>query len=96
MCCLNLQFQVIKILNQRLDDMKKSLQQEIKNSSNNRMAANINNNNSKSHNTSVKLHSKDSNIASENGRNSIIMDEVNFSYLKHVIIKFLTSREVNE
>lgn len=75
--------------------MKKSLQQEIKNSSNNRMAANMNNNNSKSHNTSVKLHSKDSNIAPGNGRNSIIMDEVNFSYLKHVIIKFLTSREVN-
>lgn len=26
---------------------------------------------------------------------SIIMDEVNFTYLKHVIVKFLTSREVN-
>ncbi|XP_067627629.1 golgin subfamily A member 1 [Eurosta solidaginis] len=26
--------------------------------------------------------------------NSIVMDEVNFKYLKHVIVKFLTSREV--
>jgi len=26
--------------------------------------------------------------------NCVIMDEVNFQYLKHVIVKFLTSREV--
>lgn len=25
----------------------------------------------------------------------IIMDEVNFKYLKHVVVKFLTSREVH-
>ncbi|XP_075168703.1 golgin 97 [Haematobia irritans] len=28
------------------------------------------------------------------GKGSIVMDEVNFKYLKHVIVKFLTSREV--
>lgn len=26
----------------------------------------------------------------------IVMDEVNFKYLKHVIVKFLTSREVSK
>lgn len=26
---------------------------------------------------------------------SVVMDEVNFKYLKHVIVKFLTSREVS-
>lgn len=34
------------------------------------------------------------NFQSDNKPNCIIMDEVNFKYLKHVIVKFLTSREV--
>lgn len=33
--------------------------------------------------------------AAANGVSPIVLDEVNFMYLKHVIMKFLTSREVS-
>ncbi|EDS28846.1 omega-crystallin [Culex quinquefasciatus] len=92
---------IIKILNQRLVDMKKTLAEEI-NNNNNEMVGNKQQNGSAiSHNvssmTTINLH------ASHNGTQksspnpasgTIVMDEVNFRYLKHVIIKFLTSREV--
>lgn len=35
-----------------------------------------------------------SNHCTELQNRSVVMDEVNFKYLKHVILKFLTSREV--
>lgn len=40
-------------------------------------------------------HAPLENFQSDNKQNCIIMDEVNFKYLKHVIVKFLTSREVS-
>ncbi|XP_039439644.1 golgin subfamily A member 1 [Culex pipiens pallens] len=113
---------IIKILNQRLVDMKKTLAEEINNNNNGTQPTNhsdriLERSNSRekqemvgnkqqngsaiSHNvssmTTINLH------ASHNGTQksspnpasgTIVMDEVNFRYLKHVIIKFLTSREV--
>lgn len=74
------------MLNQRLGDMKKTLQHELKT------------------NGSAKCMTLQSNgIGSEQTTdNSLeksspaVMDDVNFRYLKHVILKFLTSREVTQ
>lgn len=83
----------IKILNQRLFDVKKTLQEEIKNNNSGAcgtiastapailIPVNVDNNNSY-HNSSIS------------GKKTYEMDEVKFSYLKHVILKFLTSREL--
>ncbi|XP_058119356.1 golgin subfamily A member 1 [Anopheles ziemanni] len=100
---------IIKILNQRLVDMKKTLQEELK-------GQNSSNSNHHQHGHSgpgslpadrsslERSKSFDSkSIVKENGSLKpngtsdgppVVMDEVNFRYLKHVIIKFLTSREV--
>lgn len=87
----NFPFKAIKILNQRLFDVKKTLQEEIKNNNSGSMGSmssnapailipvNVDNNNSYNTNISGKTYE---------------MDEVKFSYLKHVILKFLTSREL--
>lgn len=130
---------IIKILNQRLVDMKKTLQEEINCNNNNNNTTSIGNgpnakqadhiyersssrekqdssvsskqqangaishtsNNSSSNSSHSSNHSNNGNPhASHNGTppkaasGTIVMDEVNFRYLKHVIIKFLTSREV--
>lgn len=128
---------IIKILNQRLVDMKKTLQEEI---NNNGSATKVNggqyvkhsehhfersnsrekqenvgskqqngaishaSNSSNSPSNNISNHSNSNPHASHNGAQkvghanvksgTIVMDEVNFRYLKHVIIKFLTSREV--
>ncbi|XP_037949598.1 golgin subfamily A member 1 isoform X2 [Teleopsis dalmanni] len=81
----------IKILNQRLADIKKTVQKEFR------------------HSKSFDIDNKEEKTAAENvhtitntctchpnalSNGVIIMDEVNFKYLKHVIVKFLTSREV--
>ena len=83
-------FKAIKILNQRLFDVKKTLQEEIKNNTSGScwsmsstapailIPVNVDNNNSYQNNDiSGKIE----------------MDQVKFSYLKHVVLKFLTSRE---
>ena len=70
-------------MRQRLVDVKKTLQQELKS------------------NTSIDLNNTANNggqliesLTNENG-SPIVMDEANFKYLKHVILKFLTCREVS-
>ncbi|KAL9920720.1 golgin 97 [Glossina fuscipes fuscipes] len=64
----------IKILNQRLLDLKKTLQKEF---------------------CSVKTSEGNCSCGDRmHADNGVVMDEVNFKYLKHVIVKFLTSREV--
>uniref|UniRef100_A0A182N6Z8 GRIP domain-containing protein n=1 Tax=Anopheles dirus TaxID=7168 RepID=A0A182N6Z8_9DIPT len=98
----------VKTLNQRLVDMKKTLQEELKGQQNN------NNNNhvtgyagcippphdrslERSKSFEGKANVKENGVVKQNGANNnapVVMDEVNFRYLKHVIIKFLTSREV--
>ncbi|XP_062716637.1 golgin subfamily A member 1 [Aedes albopictus] len=123
---------IIKILNQRLVDMKKTLQEEINNNNNNTTTlsphskypdhiyeransrekqepagpkqqngaishASSNNCSNSSHisNNSVATNPHaDQNGTQKASSGTIVMDEVNFRYLKHVIIKFLTSREV--
>lgn len=84
--------QAVKILNQRLFDVKKTLQEEIKNNNSGSSGSmpsnapailipvNVDNNNSYQRTNSIS------------GR-TYEMDEVKFSYLKHVILKFLTSQK---
>lgn len=62
--------------------MKKTLQQEIKSN-------NLTSNNNHENYTNQLNSNSNVNIGTP-----IIMDEVNFKYLKHVVVKFLTSREV--
>ncbi|XP_049285157.1 golgin subfamily A member 1 [Anopheles funestus] len=100
---------IIKTLNQRLVDMKKTLQEELKgqqngNNNNNIVANYISGNQAPPHDRSLersksfegKTIAKENGTLKQNGTNGgpVVMDEVNFRYLKHVIIKFLTSREV--
>uniref|UniRef100_A0A1Q3FL12 Putative omega-crystallin n=1 Tax=Culex tarsalis TaxID=7177 RepID=A0A1Q3FL12_CULTA len=114
---------IIKILNQRLVDMKKTLAEEINNNNNNGtqhtshserilersnsrekqevVASKQQNGNAISHSvasmTTINLHASHNGTqksSSNPASGTIVMDEVNFRYLKHVIIKFLTSREV--
>lgn len=117
------------MLNQRLMDMKKTLQHELKSNStekitkpdasnsngNNRIttttsasstAINTTNNINNSNRTKPKSgHKTDNNgpdaneidqTIQTNSNTNFVMDDVNFKYLKHVILKFLTSREVRE
>lgn len=68
--------------------MKKTLQQEIK--SNNNVSATTSNH---VHQTQALPVIADK-IPEKLMEGAVVMDEVNFKYLKHVIFKFLTSREV--
>uniref|UniRef100_A0A2M4ALA6 Putative golgin subfamily protein a member 1 n=1 Tax=Anopheles triannulatus TaxID=58253 RepID=A0A2M4ALA6_9DIPT len=105
---------IIKILNQRLVDMKKTLQEELKGQQSLGDQAQTGHGSSTTNGStqypgdrslerSKSFEAKS--VAKENGTvkqqngsptgtGPIVMDEVNFRYLKHVIIKFLTSREV--
>ncbi|XP_037916390.1 golgin subfamily A member 1 isoform X2 [Hermetia illucens] len=87
---LNEKNKSIKVLNQRLADLKKTLQNEIKSSNfsetNVLMAGSV-------IGSEKAIHNEIRSNGNSTG-GSIIMDEVNFKYLKHVIVKFLTSREV--
>ncbi|XP_052897462.1 golgin subfamily A member 1 [Anopheles moucheti] len=100
---------IIKTLNQRLVDMKKTLQEELKgqqngNNNNNIVAHYMGGVQPPSHDRSLERSKsfEGKSIVKENGTlkhnekssGPVVMDEVNFRYLKHVIIKFLTSREV--
>lgn len=73
--------------------MKKTLQHELK----------VNNGNASTNSTVnlpasgtaiVALNDNDKLIGDMNAQPTVVMDDVNFKYLKHVILKFLTSREV--
>lgn len=83
------------MLNQRLADMKKTLQNELKSNGSEKVDTPNNNgsavlsNTAKSDNAASRAPEKNTKKPS-----AIVMDDVNFEYLKHVILKFLTSREV--
>lgn len=89
-------FQTIKVLNQRLTDLKKTLQKEFSSAKSLEDTSEIQKTPTT---TTTPTYSNDNNKLCQNCgcliKNSIIMDEVNFKYLKHVIVKFLTSREVS-
>jgi len=74
----------IKLLQQRLSDMKKTLQKELKNQTNSESDLS-------SMHLSSNLPAPPATLTSDPGNSDL--DEVNFRYLKHVIFKFLTSRE---
>ncbi|KAH8384545.1 hypothetical protein KR093_000277 [Drosophila rubida] len=80
----------IKTLSQRLGDLKKTLQREFRSS----QSATIDVDTDQVIPAFRISHAPIESFQSDNKPNCIIMDEVNFKYLKHVIIKFLTSREV--
>ncbi|XP_022904343.2 golgin subfamily A member 1 [Onthophagus taurus] len=79
---------LIKTLQLRLSDMKKTLQQELRTPTN----TNLNN---FDNNAAILMPSQTTTTATKLYGSSRRSDEedVNFKYLKHVIIKFLTSRE---
>lgn len=87
------------MLNQRLADMKKTLQHELKSSANEKCTS-ISNGNAKANNSTAvndgHNQSEPDPIVNNPSKNAsaVAMDDVNLKYLKHVILKFLTSREV--
>lgn len=84
------------MLNQRLNDMKKALQQEL--NTNNSINSQIKYNQMEIQNVPIihSTHKVEFQLSGQHSNCSqpFVMDEVNFKYLKHVIVKFLTSREV--
>ncbi|XP_037033320.1 golgin subfamily A member 1 isoform X2 [Bradysia coprophila] len=91
----------IKLLKQRLADFKKTLQNEFKGSVNHTTSclddnpSETNHSDGKTVSISEKVDKPTNHCTDTATKNrSVVMDEVNFKYLKHVILKFLTSREV--
>ncbi|KAJ6645576.1 Golgin subfamily A member 1 [Pseudolycoriella hygida] len=94
----------IKLLKQRIADFKKTLQNEFKGSINQTNSC-LDDKPREICDLDGKVNSLPEKITSPNPpsnhvtvpsvqNRSVVMDEVNFKYLKHVILKFLTSREV--
>ncbi|XP_047361993.1 golgin subfamily A member 1 isoform X2 [Vespa velutina] len=81
---LNEKTKTIKVLQQRLTDMKKTLQRELRVPS-----ASLDNDAEPS--TAILNPSSSKTVTATKHAN--LKDDVNFKYLKHVLIKFLTSRE---
>lgn len=99
------EFQSIKLLKQRLADFKKTLQNEFKGSMNHTNSC-LDENPNETGDPDGKVSSLPDKVAATNPlsnhctdplaqNRSVVMDEVNFKYLKHVILKFLTCREVS-
>ncbi|XP_043677124.1 golgin subfamily A member 1 isoform X1 [Vespula pensylvanica] len=80
---LNEKTKTIKVLQQRLTDMKKTLQRELRVPS-----ASLDNDAEPS--TAILNPSSSKTVTAKHAN---LKDDVNFKYLKHVLIKFLTSRE---
>lgn len=84
------------MLNQRLMDMKKALQNELKSGVSEKVGTSVSSNTIKSNgcNGTNELNTNEKDVAVKVKASTIVMDDVNLKYLKHVILKFLTSREV--
>ncbi|XP_015175210.1 PREDICTED: golgin subfamily A member 1-like isoform X2 [Polistes dominula] len=80
---INEKTKTIKVLKQRLTDMKKTLQRELRVPS-----ASLDNDAESS--TAILNPSSSKTVTAKHVN---LKDDVNFKYLKHVLIKFLTSRE---
>lgn len=74
-----------------MSDFKKTLQHELKTNNTNHGAENGDTNNDHHQQQQPLTHCNNTDYV---GEKTIIMDDVNFKYLKHVVLKFLTSREV--
>uniref|UniRef100_T1IVN2 Golgin subfamily A member 1 n=1 Tax=Strigamia maritima TaxID=126957 RepID=T1IVN2_STRMM len=85
---------IIKLQQQRLSDMKKTLQRELK-----MQAVDVNNGDFLSDsNSRGSMIPKDANQAElmhklQNLDTEPMLEDINFRYLKHVVLKFMTSRE---
>lgn len=79
----------IKLQQQRLSDMKKTLQKELKNQNNDPDSCSLVVQTS----ASPAMPPKSPTLSNAPQPAKGDMEEVNFKYLKHVIFKFLTSRE---
>lgn len=84
--------------------MKKTLQNELKSSSIDKVDTIVANNsnvskaNGNAGNTVGNSAAEPDQLVNNNSKttSTVVMDDVNFKYLKHVILKFLTSREVSD
>jgi golgin subfamily A member 1 len=101
---LNEKNKVIKNLQQRLNDMKKTLQKELKfailpnetPSLSIELPNELDNSSSLSllsHKFFKKRHSIDLQNKQQQHQQHLHLDEINYKYFKHVLMKFLTSRE---
>lgn len=97
-------YQEIKILKQRLVDFKKTLQDELKSAQQSESALidvdtqspfNYQQNHPHSHNHHGQANGSVRRSSNHSAVMQPSMDEVNFQYLKHVIMKFLTCRDVS-
>lgn len=77
--------QTIKVLQQRLSDMKKTLQREL------RVPSSALDNDVVESPPAILNPSSSQTVTAK--QNNTKEEDVNFKYLKHVLIKFLTSRE---
>lgn len=91
-------FQSIKILNQRLLDMKKTLQEEISGKTCNQNSDDLQSEMLPTRDVLEAQYQNNNYKPSEmvlTACNGVVtMDEISFKYLKHVIIKFVTCRDV--
>ncbi|XP_061391433.1 golgin subfamily A member 1 [Musca vetustissima] len=83
----------IKVLNQRVNDLKKTLQKEFASAKVVAGGSEESSNDGRKDGNQRCPNCISLDPATAAG-GSVVMDEVNFKYLKHVIVKFLTSREV--
>ncbi|XP_046736825.1 golgin subfamily A member 1 isoform X3 [Diprion similis] len=84
---LNEKSKTIKVLQQRLADMKKTLQREL------RIPSSSLDSDAEPTGTATAVISPSSTKTVTPRQNNSREEDVNFKYLKHVLIKFLTSRE---
>lgn len=77
-------------------DMKKALQNELKSGVSERVSTSVSSNAIKPNgcNMTNVLNASEKDVDPKVKASTIVMDDVNLKYLKHVILKFLTSREV--
>ena len=81
----------MKLQQQRLADMKKTLQKELKNQGANELGDNLSPLSAGPSPAANRKAPPSSSSSAAPGKSDL--EEVNFKYLKHVIFKFLTSRE---
>lgn len=84
-CQIIFKLQTIKVLQQRLSDMKKTLQREL------RVPSSALDNDVVESPPAILNPSSSQTVTAK--QTSTREEDVNFKYLKHVLIKFLTSRE---
>ncbi|KAL1457923.1 hypothetical protein WDU94_008103 [Cyamophila willieti] len=83
----------IRMLQQRLSDLKKTLQEELRNHTTSNGSTRVSPSESRNHTSGEDTPPVVQPVSSSSNGVKTSEDDVNFKYLKHVIIKFLTCRE---